>query len=111
MGLFDNLFGKKEEFFLELGESQGQVPAEAPKAEAPAAAAAPVAAKPAAAPVAKAAAPAAAAKPAVEAPLAPPVEVVNFATEYVGVASRTPRRRPGVAMSEFLELAQSVGQR
>lgn len=118
MGLFDNLFGKKEEFFLELGDAKDVAAAEAskvapaPVAKAPKAAPAPAAAAKAVKveqPAAPAAAPAA--KPAVEAPLAPAVETVNFATEFVGVAARTPRRRPGVAMGEFLTMAETVGRR
>ena len=116
MGLFDNLFGKKEEFFLELGDAKDVAAAEAskvapaPVAKAPEAAPAPAAkAVKAEQPAAPAAAPAA--KPAVDAPLAPAVETVNFATEFVGVAARTPRRRPGVAMGEFLAMAETVGRR
>lgn len=116
MGLFDNLFGKKEEFFLELGDAKDVAAAEAskvapaPVAKAPKAAPAPAAkAVKVEQPAAPAAAPAA--KPAVEAPLAPAVETVNFATEFVGVAARTPRRRPGVAMGEFLAMAETVGRR
>jgi hypothetical protein len=118
------IFGsKKEEFFLEIDDSQGTPKAEAPAAPAAAAPAteapaAPTAQKSATAkPEApKAAAPAAVAPVAPTAPAVPtkpkaPEPVVLFAPDNLLPLPNPTRRRPGPNMASFLNMAQQMQRR
>jgi hypothetical protein len=111
-GFIGGLFGKKDEYYLELKEEAGEtVPAAAKPAAAPAPAPATVApatvtkAKPAKATKAE---PAKAAKvePAAAKPAAP--AETNFATKYLIPTSSGGRRRPGANMNSFLDMARQV---
>ena len=125
IGPLKNLFGsKKEDFFLEIGDSQSTSPTPAaPVAQptvtpAPAATTAPAAPAPLA-PAAKAtktsikAAKAEAKPKPVElpkpAPAAPtlPAETA-FASKFV--PANTPRRRPGPSLSPFMDMARGMGR-
>lgn len=98
LGFIGGLFGKKDEYYLELKEEVGETtPAAAPAAA--------VKTEPAQAPTPKAepaqAAKAEPAKPAV-------ATETNFATKYLMGQSFGGRRRPGANMSSFLDMAGQV---
>ncbi len=97
VGFITGLFGKKGNgYYLELKEEANTTPAPA------AAAAAPAAAAPAPAPVA--------AKVTKAEPVKVKVSVAtetNFATKYL-IPTNNPRRRPGVNMNAFLDMARQV---
>jgi hypothetical protein len=101
LGFIGGLFGKKDEYYLELKEEVG----ETTPAAAPVAPAAVVKAEPAQALTPKAepaqAAKAEPAKPAV-------ATETNFATKYLITPSSGGRRRPGANMSSFLDMAGQV---
>jgi len=87
------LFSKKgDSYYLELKEEANVTPAPAPATVVPKAA--PVAAK-----VTKA-------EPVKPVKIAVPTET-NFATKYL-IPTNNPRRRPGVNMSTFLDMARQV---
>ncbi|MEA5576242.1 hypothetical protein [Anabaena sp. UHCC 0451] len=101
-GFIGGLFGKKDEYYLELKEEAGDTkpaPAEA-KSVATAAKVEPI--KPAAAKVE----PAKVSKPTP----AKPTEATetNFATKYLMTESSAGRRRPGANMNSFLDMASQV---
>lgn len=113
-GIFGNLFGKKEEFFLDLDDAKGEGKTETAPAKqaevkvAPAAAPAQkTEAKKEAAPKAKkvekavpAVTPVAKAKPATT-----PVVPTNV------IASTAPRRRPGPSLNQFKDMARQMNVR
>ncbi|MDB9453547.1 hypothetical protein PN478_18885 [Dolichospermum circinale CS-534/05] len=107
IGSITGLFGNKgNSYYMELKEETQE--ANVTQVVAPVA---PVAATPAAvAPVAST--PAAVAPVAPVAPKAEPVKIsvpteTNFATKYL-IPQNTPRRRPGVNMNSFLDMARQV---
>ena len=105
VGFITGLFSKKgDSYYLELKE---EAEANVTQVAAPVAAVAPTPAAPAPAPAAVAVAPVAA-----KATKAEPVKIsvpteTNFATKYL-IPKNTPRRRPGVNMNSFLEMASQV---
>ena len=95
------LFSKKgDSYYLELKEEANVTPAPAP---APASATATATVVPKAAPVA---AKVTKAEPVKPVKIAVPTET-NFATKYL-IPTNNPRRRPGVNMSTFLDMARQV---
>ena len=95
------LFGKKgDSYYLELKEEANVTPAPAP---ASASATATATVVPKAAPVA---AKVTKAEPVKPVKIAVPTET-NFATKYL-IPTNNPRRRPGVNMSTFLDMARQV---
>jgi hypothetical protein len=107
VGFITGLFGNKgNSYYLELKE---EAEANVTQVAAPVAAVAPTPAAPAPAP---APAPAAVAPVAAKATKAEPVKIsvpteTNFATKYL-IPKNTPRRRPGVNMNSFLEMASQM---
>lgn len=103
LGFIGGLFGKKDEYYLELKEEVGETtPAAAPVAPAAAAKV-----EPAQAPTPKAE-PAQAPTPKAE-PAKPAVATeTNFATKYLMGQSFGGRRRPGANMNIFLDMACQV---
>ena len=101
VGFITGLFGNKgNSYYLELKE---EAEANVTQVAAPVAAVAPTPA---------AAAPAAVAPVAAKATKAEPVKIsvpteTNFATKYL-IPKNTPRRRPGVNMNSFLEMASQM---
>ena len=105
VGFITGLFGNKgNSYYLELKE---EAEANVTQVAAPVAAVAPTPAAPAPAP-----APAAVAPVAAKATKAEPVKIsvpteTNFATKHL-IPKNTPRRRPGVNMNSFLEMASQM---
>jgi hypothetical protein len=103
VGFITGLFGNKgNSYYLELKE---EAEANVTQVAAPVAAVAPT-------PAAPAPAPAAVAPVAAKATKAEPVKIsvpteTNFATKYL-IPKNTPRRRPGVNMNSFLEMASQM---
>ncbi len=101
VGFITGLFGNKgNSYYLELKE---EAEANVTQVAAPVAAVAPTPAAPAPAAVAPVAAKATKAEPV---KISVPTET-NFATKYL-IPKNTPRRRPGVNMNSFLEMASQM---
>jgi len=101
VGFITGLFGNKgNSYYLELKE---EAEANVTQVAAPVAAVAPTPAAPAPAPAAAVAAKATKAEPV---KISVPTET-NFATKYL-IPKNTPRRRPGVNMNSFLEMASQM---
>jgi hypothetical protein len=101
VGFITGLFGNKgNSYYLELKE---ETEANVTQVAAPVAAVAPTPAAPAPAAVAPVAAKATKAEPV---KISVPTET-NFATKYL-IPKNTPRRRPGVNMNSFLEMASQM---
>jgi len=101
VGFITGLFGNKgNSYYLELKE---EAEANVTQVAAPVAAVAPTPAAPAPVAVAPVAAKATKAEPV---KISVPTET-NFATKYL-IPKNTPRRRPGVNMNSFLEMASQM---
>ena len=110
------LFGKKEEFYLELNEEVGSETAKNQSPEVkvtPTVESQPVQAKqeapvnPEPATVSETPTPSKTPTPEKE-PVAAAVTTVNFATDYLMPSSSNSRRRPGANMNSFLDMARQV---
>ncbi|WP_028082073.1 hypothetical protein [Dolichospermum circinale] len=100
-GFITGLFGNKgNSYYMELKEEANVTQVAAPVASTPAAVASVAPTPAAAAPIAPVAAKAEPVK------ISVPTET-NFATKYL-IPQNTPRRRPGVNMNSFLDMARQV---